>query len=336
MDALNALVVLANFVLIPAFSYGSLLALGALGVTLVYAVLRFANFAHGDTMSVATMIAIFCTQWFQSTGISIFPLPTALLALPIACLVTVMLLLWVDRGIYQHFRRVHAPLLTMVIVSIAIMFVLRGLSRMIIGVGEQRFFDGARFVISAGEFKALTGLTEGLALKSTQLIAIIAAVVLMLFLFWFLKKTRMGKAMRAFADNEELALLSGINPRQIVTVCWIMVAILAATSGTLYGLDKVYKPFIYFHLLLPIFAAAVVGGMGNPVGAVFGGYLIAFSEIGLTYAFKRVAGHLLPETWLPTGLLQLISTDYKFAVSFSILVAVLLFRPTGLFRGQTS
>ena len=334
MNILNAIVVFANFVFVPALSYGSLLALGALGVTLVYAVLRFANFAHSDTMSIGTMMAIYCTWWFQSWGINLYPLPTALLAIPIATLATVLILLVIDRTIYQYYRKVRAPLVTLIIVSIGIMFVMQGSTRIIIGGGEQRFFDGARFIISASEFKTLTGLQEGLSIKSTQATAIVSAVLFMLYLFWFLNRTRMGKAMRAFSDNEELALLSGIDPHKVVTVCWILVAILAVVSGTIYGLDKVYKPFNYFQLLLPIFAAAVVGGLGSPVGAILGGYLIAFSEIGLTYAFKRIAGHLLPETWLPNNLLQLISTDYKFAVSFTILVIVLLFRPTGLFRGQ--
>lgn len=335
MDMLNAIVVFANFVFVPALSYGSLLALGALGVTLIYAVLRFANFAHGDTMSIGTMIAIFCTWWFQSLGINLHPLPTALLAIPIATLATVLMLLVIDRTIYQYYRTVRAPLVTLVIVSVGIMFVMHGSTRIIIGVGEQRFFDGTRFIISAHEFKTLTGLQEGLSIKSTQAITIVSAVLFMLYLFWFLNQTRTGKAMRAFADNEELALLSGVDPRKVVRVCWILVAILAVVSGTLYGLDKVYKPFNYFQLLLPIFAAAVVGGLGSPVGAILGGYLVAFSEIGLTYAFKRIANHLLPEAWLPDNLLQLISTDYKFAVSFTILVIVLLFRPTGLFRGQS-
>ena len=103
----------------------------------------------------------------------------------------------------------------------------------------------------------------------------------------------------------------------------------------LYGLDKSFKPFTYFQLLLPVFASAIVGGLGNPVGAIAGGFLIAFSEISVTYAFRRAANHLLPEAWEPEGLVQLLSTDYKFAVSFTILLIVLIFKPTGLFRGKS-
>ena len=334
MELLHAIVVFANYVLIPGLSYGSQLALGALGVTIVYAVLRFANFAHGDTMAFGAMAAVFGTWWLQSLEIGLGPLPTALLALPLAMAATIGLVLATDRFVYRHYRLVKAPLVSFVIVSFGVMLVVNGLVRLIIGPSEQRFSDGARFIISARDFKKLTGMQEGLAIKTTQCITVVAALLLMAALFWFLNKTRTGKAMRAFSDNEDLALLSGINPERVVAVCWIIAGGLAAIAGTLYGIDKIFKPFTYFQLLLPIFAAAVVGGMGNPVGAVVGGYLVAFSEISITYAFKRVAGYLVPEAWEPEGLLQLLSTEYKFAVSFAMLVVVLLIRPTGLFRGR--
>ena len=95
------------------------------------------------------------------------------------------------------------------------------------------------------------------------------------------------------------------------------------------------SPFVYFNNMLPIFAAAIVGGIGNPYGAFFGGYVIAFAEIFLTYAYKRFIAYLVPESMEPNTLVQLLSTDYKFAVSFSILVIVLLIRPSGIFRGKT-
>ena len=92
---------------------------------------------------------------------------------------------------------------------------------------------------------------------------------------------------------------------------------------------------MYFQLLLPIFAAAIVGGLGSPIGAIAGGFTIAFSEVMITYAWKKVAGYALPDALAPDGLAQLLSTDYKFAVSFVILLIVLLFRPTGLFAGKS-
>ncbi|WP_347831242.1 branched-chain amino acid ABC transporter permease [uncultured Planktomarina sp.] len=334
-EILNAIVVLSNYVLIPAVAYGSQLALGALGVTLIYGILRFSNFAHGDTMAFGAMATILVTWLFQSWGISLGPLPTALLAIPFGIMATAALLLTTDRLVYRFYRQKKAPPVILVIVSMGVMFVMNGLVRFIIGPNDQRFADGERFIISAREFKKMTGLSEGLAFKTTQGITIVTAIIVVMTLFWFLNRTRTGKSMRAFSDNEDLALLSGINPDRVVMVTWIIVAALAATAGALYGLDKSFKPFTYLQLLLPIFAAAVVGGLGNPVGAIAGGFVIAFSEILITYPLKRVLKYLLPENLEPSTLVQLLSTDYKFAVSFTILIIVLLFRPTGLFKGKS-
>jgi branched-chain amino acid transport system permease protein len=336
MDALNALVALTNFVLVPAVAYGSQLALGALGVTLIYGILRFSNFAHGDTMAIGTVATILFTWGLQSWGVGLGPLPTALLALPLAIAVTALLLLATDRIVYRHYRRVKAAPVTFLIASIGVMFILNGLTRLIIGPDDQRFADGARFVISARGFREATGLAEGLAIRTSQALTVVVAVLVVAALFWFLNRTRTGKSMRAYSDNEDLALLSGINPERVVTVTWIIVAALAVIAGVLYGLDKGFKPFVYFQLLLPIFAAAILGGLGNPLGAIAGGFVIAFSEVTITYAWKKVLGYLLPDALAPEGLVQLLGTDYKFAVSFVILVLVLLIRPTGLFRGASS
>ncbi len=334
MDYLNAIVALSNFVLVPAIAYGSQLALGALGVTLIYGILRFSNFAHGDTMAFGAMVTVLFTWYLQSLGVSLGPLPTALLALPIGILGTILLVLTTDRLVYRFYRAQKAAPVILVIVSMGVMFIMNGLVRLIIGPDDQRFADGARFIISAREFKEMTGLKEGLAIKSTAAITVVVATIAVILLFWFLNKTRTGKSMRAFSDNEDLALLSGINPERVVMITWIIVAALATTAGVLYGLDKSFKPFTYFQLLLPIFASAIVGGLGNPIGAIAGGFVIAFSEVTITYAWKKVATYVLPDTLAPSSLVQLLSTDYKFAVSFAILIVVLLFRPTGLFRGK--
>ncbi|MGH1368917.1 MAG: branched-chain amino acid ABC transporter permease [Maritimibacter sp.] len=335
MDLLNALIALSNFVLIPALTYGAQLALGALGVTLIYGILRFSNFAHGDTMAFGAMITVLVTWWFQSMGINLGPLPTALLALPFGILATSLLVIGTDRVVYRFYRRVKAKPIVLVMASLGVMFVMNGLVRFVIGPGDQRFADGERFIFTAREFKAWSGLAEGLALKTSQALTIVTAAIVVAALFWFLNRTRTGKSMRAFSDNEDLALLSGINPERVVMITWLIVAALATIAGVLYGLDKSFKPFTYFQLLLPIFASAIVGGLGNPLGAIAGGFVIAFSEVTVTYAWKKVAGYLLPDSITPDGLLQLMSTDYKFAVSFAILVIVLLFKPTGLFKGQS-
>ncbi len=335
MEPLNALVALSNFVLIPAITYGSQLALGALGVTLIYGILRFSNFAHGDTMAFGAMVTVLVTWWFQSMGIGFGPLPTALLALPFGILGCMALLLFTDRAVYQFYRAQKAKPVILVIVSMGVMFIMNGLVRFIIGPDDQRFSDGERFIVSVPTFKKLTGFEEGLAIKTSQGITVITAVIVVAALFWFLNRTRTGKSMRAYSDNEDLALLSGINPERVVLYTWMIVAALATIAGTLYGLDKSFKPFVYFQLLLPIFASAIVGGLGNPIGAIAGGFVIAFSEVTITYAWKKVLVYALPDSLEPDGLVQLLSTDYKFAVSFVILLIVLLFKPTGLFKGQS-
>jgi len=333
-DVLNAVVLIGNFLVMPGLTYGSQLALGALGVTLVYAILRFSNFAHGEMMSFGAMLTILVTWGLNESGISGGLFPTALLALPIGIAGAVLMTLTTDRLVYRFYRKQKSTPVTYLIASLGVMFVMGGIIRFVIGPKDQLFNDGERFVMKAREFKQMTGLDQGLAIKMSQAITIVITLALVAALFWFLNRTRTGKSMRAYSDNEDLALLSGIDPEKVVRVCWILVAALATIAGVLYGLDKSYKPFTFLQLLLPIFAAAIVGGIGNPLGAVAGGYVIAFSEVTVTFAYKRVLGYLLPEDWAPQGLVQLLSTDYKFAVSFLILVLVLLFRPTGIFRGQ--
>ena len=220
-------------------------------------------------------------------------------------------------------------------VSVGVMFVTQAIIRIVIGPSDRRFIDGEKFILKANEFKEITGLNEGITLKSSQAITVIVTIIIVSIMFWFLNKTKTGKSMRAYSDNEDLALLSGIDPKKVVMITWIIAGILATVGGVLYGLDKSYRPFVYFNNMLPIFAAAIVGGIGNPFGAFLGGYVIAFAEIFLTYAYKRFISYLLPESLEPNSLLQLLSTDYKFAISFSILVIVLLVRPSGIFKGKT-
>ncbi len=334
MDILNALALFANFVVVPATAYGAQLALGALGVTLIFGILRFANFSHGELMSFGTMAVILTTWFLQARGIGIAPLPTALLALPVGILAAIAMALATDRVVFRFYRRRRASPIVFAIASVGVMFVMAGLIRIIIGPDDQSFADGARFIVTARQFKELTGLREGIAVKQTQVLTIVIAVAVVAALFWFLQKTRAGKAMRAYSDNEDLALLSGIDPERVVMIAWIITATLATIAGTLYGLDKTYKPFIFLQILLPIFAATILGGIGQPVGAILGGFVVAFSEVLLTYAYRKFLAYLGPEGWAPEGLVQLLSTDYKYAVSFIILVAVLLIKPTGIVRGK--
>ena len=334
IDFLNSVIVLLNFIIIPGITYGSQLAIGALGVTFVYAILRFANFAHGEIMSFGAMITILFTWFFQSQNIGLGILPTALIALPIGIVATIILCIISDKFVFQYYRYQKSVPVVLAMVSIGVMFVINAIIRIIIGTETIKFSDGQKFIMKAKQFKVMTGLNEGLALKSSQVITILITIALLTFTFWFLQKTKTGKSMRAFSDNEDLALLSGINPDRVVFITWVIVGVLACVAGTLYGLDKSYKPIIYLNLVLPIFASAIVGGIGSPFGAVVGGYIIAFSEIMVTYAYKKFFVYILPSSLEPSGLVQLLSTDYKFAVSFSILVIVLLIRPSGIFKGR--
>ncbi|WP_024587030.1 branched-chain amino acid ABC transporter permease [Aliihoeflea sp. 2WW] len=331
MDFLNALVMFANFVFLPGLAYGAQLALGALGITLVFGILRFSNFAHGDLMAFGTMITILVTWWLISMGVTLGPLPTALLALPIGIVGAVIMALIIDRTVFRFYRQQRSASIVLVMASVGVMFILNGIVRLIIGPNEQRFADGERFLITVREFREWTGLAEGLAIRLPVAITVIVAVVVVVALFWFLTYSRTGKAMRAYSDNEDLALLSGIDPDKVVRVTWVIAAALATIAGVLYGLDKSFRPFTYFQLLLPMFAAAIVGGIGQPIGAIAGGFVVAFSEVTLTYAYKRVLEYM---GFAPDGLVQLLSTEYKFAISFVILVIVLLIRPTGIFRGR--
>ena len=335
MDFINAILVLLNYTIIPALTYGSQLALGAIFVTLIYGILRFANFATGDMMSFGTMFAVLLTYYFQSLGINLGIFPTALITIPFATFMMILYMLSIDKFVFEYYRIKKSPPVQLAMVSVGVMFVTQAIIRIIIGPADRTFLDGQKFILKASEFKEMTGLNEGLTIKSTQAITIVITMIAVSIMFWFLNKTKTGTSMRAYSDNEDLALLSGIDPKRVVLITWIIAGILATIGGILYGLDKSYRPFVYFNNMLPIFAAAIVGGIGNPFGAFLGGYVIAFAEIFLTYAYKKFFTYILPEALEPNSMMQILSTDYKFAVSFSILVIVLLFRPTGIFKGKT-
>ena len=334
MDFINAILVLLNYTIVPALTYGSQLALGAIFVTLIYGILRFANFATGDMMSFGTMFAVLLTYYFQSLGINLGIFPTALITIPFATFMMILYMLSIDKFVFEYYRIKKSPPVQLAMVSVGVMFVTQAIIRIIIGPADRTFLDGQKFILKASEFKEMTGLSEGLTIKSTQAITLVVTMIVVSIMFWFLNRTKTGTSMRAYSDNEDLALLSGIDPKRVVLITWIIAGILATIGGILYGLDKSYRPFVYFNNMLPIFAAAIVGGIGNPFGAFLGGYVIAFSEIFLTYAYKKFFTYILPEALEPNSMIQLLSTDYKFAVSFSILVIVLLFRPSGIFKGK--
>ena len=195
MDFLNGITLITNYILIPGLTYGSQLALGALGITIIYTVLRFSNFAHGELMSFGAMSSILLTWLFSDLGISAGILPTAIIILPIAIIITIVYCLIIDKFVFRFYRQQKSKSVITLIVSIGVMFFSGGLIRFIIGPGDKNFFDGERFILKAKTFKAFTGLNEGLAIKTTQGITIILTIILVALLFWFVNKTKTGKSM---------------------------------------------------------------------------------------------------------------------------------------------
>ena len=161
----------------------------------------------------------------------------------------------------------------------------------------------------------------------------LAAIALHLFL----TRSRMGKAMRAVSDNPDLARVSGISIDSVVRTTWVIAGALAAAAGTLLALDVTLKPDLAFNIILPIFAAAIVGGIGQPYGAIAGGMLVGFTETFAVFNWSvllRPLRPLLPEFIDIPNRIAFVPTEYKIVVPFFILIAVLIWRPTGIFRGR--
>ncbi len=346
VDGLNALVYLLNKGFLNAAKIGSIYALGAVGITLIFGILRFAHFAHGDMMTFGALAAFAGTVLLREAGINTEPVPTALVALPLAAAATIVLAIGIDRTVYAHFRAQRSPPVVFVMTSIGVTFVLQGVIRLIGGTGDRQFFfsvdrggesireDKARWLI---DFQWLQdhvdGFSQKLVITAPQLWLFICTAVALVCLHWFLTRTRTGKAMRAVSDNEDLARISGIDVGRMVNVTWVIAASLCAVAGTLLALDTQYKPLLAFGILLPMFAAAIIGGIGKPFGAVAGGFIVGAAETFAVFDWRPVAGQLFEGIDM-TRSMALVPAEYKLAVPFVILVLVLVWRPTGLFRGQ--
>jgi branched-chain amino acid transport system permease protein len=183
----------------------------------------------------------------------------------------------------------------------------------------------------------LEGVTRTINFTQPQVLMVVSTAVAVIALHLFLTRSRLGKAMRAMADNADLAQVSGINTKLVVRVTWIIAGSLAAMAGTMLALDVQLKPDLAFNIVLPIFAAAIVGGLGQSYGAIAGGFLIGFAETAAIFNWsvllKPMAGALpfdVPAT------LAIVPTEYKLTVAFVILVVVLLWRPTGIFKGAST
>ena len=271
---------------------GSILSLGAIGVSLTFGILRFANFAHGDLMSLGAYLAF--------TFVVILKWPFWL-SLALACGATGVIAIVVDGLVFRNLRR--RPPVILLISSFGVALILRSLIQLIWGADQQVYRQGIQRPLS----------WSGLSIKPDQITIVLGAVLLVLALHLFLQYTRTGKAMRAMADNVDLAQVTGINTEQIVMWTWVLGAVMACAAGVFLGLDTRLHPTMGWRLLLSIFAAAILGGIGKPYGAIAGGLLLGVtSELSTLF----------------------VSPEYKSAVAFAILVIMLIVRPTGLLGGR--
>ncbi|KPQ25077.1 MAG: branched-chain amino acid transport system permease protein [Halomonas sp. HL-48] len=331
---MNELVFFINNVVIAGSVTGAIYAIGAIGVTLIFSIMRFAHFAHADMMTFGAFMVLALTTAFPGIGMSI-GVPTALIMLPVAMLLTACVAVGIDKAFYKPLRAHGVKPIVMVIASLGVTLILQGLIRLFAGTGGQGLYVDDRKEI----FRMLPfdGVRVPIVITEPQIYLFVITLVAVIALHLFLSRSRLGKAMRAMSDNPELAQASGINTNTIVAVTWVIAGGLAAIAGTLLSLDVTFKPDLSFFLLLPIFAAAIVGGVGHPYGAVAGGFVVGFAE---TLAVFNWAVLLRPfrdslPTWLelPSNL-AFVGSEYKIVVPFFILVAILVWRPTGIFKGK--
>jgi neutral amino acid transport system permease protein len=271
---------------------GSYLALGAIGLTLVYGILRLVNFAHGELLTLGAYIALLFNV---TVGV---PFVIALVA---AILLTAAFGVFTELIMWRPMRRRKAGTLQLVLMTIGLAFVIRNMIQIFAGAGQQRLDVNTTDTIS------FLGLTIG----QFQLIVVIVAFAVLALVATMLRYTSLGRQMRALADNFDLAETTGIDTGRIVIYTWILSAGLAGLAGVLVVASiGSLNPNTGFTLLLPLFAAVVLGGIGNAFGALAGGLVIGLAQEWST---------------LP------IDPQWKTGVSFLVLIIVLIFRPQGIF-----
>lgn len=333
---MNELIFFFNTVLVSGVVLGSIYAIGAIGVTLIFGILRFAHFAHGDMMTMGGFIAFLLALGFAALGITTPLVPTGFLVLPIAMVIAAVLALGLDKAFYAPLRARGAKPVTLLIASIGVTMIIQGLIRLFFGTDTYSFFTTETKQLIRIPVP-LEGVTRTINFTQPQVLMIVVTVVAVAVLHYFLTRTRLGKAMRAMADNADLAQVSGINTKLVVRVTWVVAGALACMAGTMLALDVNLKPDLAFNIVLPIFAAAIVGGLGQAYGAIAGGFLIGFAETlaifnwsVLLRPFKDVLPFAIPPE------IAIVPTEYKLTVAFVILVVVLLWRPTGIFKGAST
>lgn len=283
---------------------GGIVALGAIGLTLVYGVLKFPSFAHGELVTIGAYGA-FTIAAFLPLGAALRPfsfgwelVAAMILAMPAVALVA----LAVDRVLFRPLRARDASLVLFAMASLAAAFFLRSAIYLVWGSDFLFYYPGRANPAIAFPF--------GIRVQADQIFVFVLAMVLVALTWLLLERTRMGKAMRATANNPDLAQVRGINTERVIAWTWILGASLAAAGGVMYGLASQLRPEMGFWLLLPMFAAAIMGGLGNPVGAIVGAVIIGIAQ--------QVSSSFLNPAYGP-------------GVAFLLMVIVLVLQPQGLF-----
>jgi len=285
---MNALLDSIGFGLVTA----SVIAIGAVGLTLQFGITNFVNFAYGEMLTLGGYVGYFCT------GVLHLNPALAILA---AALATGALGLVLNEAVFAPFVRTRARLFIMLIVTIAVSLVLQNAYQILFGTDFYRYSIGGNSSHHIGPF----------ILTTTQLLIMGLAILALASLHLLLRYTKLGKSMRAMSDSAELAEASGLNTKMITRVAWFLSGALAGIGGVALALN-VYTvtPNVGNLFVFVLFAAVILGGIGNPIGAILASLIIGLSmEVSGAY----------------------INAAYKTAVAFGILIVVLLFRPSGLF-----
>ena len=335
---MDELIFFINKVVVSGAITGSVYALGAIGVTLVFGILRFAHFAHGDMMTMGAFISFVLAGVLSAMGL-VFPIPMSFVVMPVAMAITAALALGIDRAFYAPLRARGAKPVTLLIASIGVTLMIQGLIRLIFGSSTRDFYVGAEKKEIFRIDTSWIGGARPIVLTEPQVLMFVVTAIAVLAMHFFLTRSRLGKGMRAMADNASLAQVSGINTALVVRVTWIIGGALACMAGTMLALDVNLRPDLAFNILLPIFAAAIVGGLGQTYGAIAGGFLIGFAEAMAVFDWSvllRPFKGVLPDAIGSMTNLALVPTEYKLTVAFVILVVTLLARPTGIFKGAST
>ncbi len=282
--------------IVNGIALGSIIALGAVGLTLTYGILRLSNFAHGDLMTLGAFVA-----WMLNMS----PIPVLhniWVSMLVGIMATVGVALLAEALLWKRMRRVRATSTTLVIISIGLALFLRNGILLIWGS------DAKRYNLPVSEAIDLFGIK----IKFYNLVVLGLAIVAIAGLHFLLQNTKIGKAMRAVADDIDLARVTGINVEQVVLWTWIIAASLTGLGGQMYGLVTNVRPDMGWFLIMPMFAAVTLGGIGNPYGAIAGAFIIGIAQ----------------EVSVP-----IVGSQYKLAIALILMVLTLLFRPQGLFKG---